>query len=875
MRQQWLRLWLGTALCTVLGCVTYGCGDGDTPPPPPVDGGREGGTLADGGGRTDMSMPPAQCGNGDLETGELCDDGNTVDGDGCRGDCLSDYACGNGVVDTVGSGATSDEVCDDGNSVNGDGCDAACASDESCGNGIVDLGAGEVCDDGNTDDGDACNATCTMSLLCGNGTMDSGEECDDSNVIGGDGCSAACLSERCGNGRVDASEACDDGNADDTDGCQADCTFTCSAAADCSDGDACNGDEVCNDGGSTASRCAAGTAPADGAMCGTGLICNGGACVAIACGDGLVSGAEVCDDGNITNADGCDNDCTLSCVTPADCNDMNGCTTDACTANVCSNTGTTGGACTTSGGAAGTCNIGMCAASATCGNGTVQGTEQCDDGNAVNTDGCRTDCTFTCTTANAATNCNDSNACTVDACMGTGTASRCMRTNATNGTVCDADMMGGTRDICRAGACARTRCGDGFRDPGATPTEACDDGNTSNGDGCDNDCTFTCASAADCTDPNACNGAETCTMPGTMGSRCAAGAAPAVGSVCDADMMPGTRDICRAGGMCRRSTCGDGFVDPGAAPVESCDDSNSVSGDGCSSVCATEMAMPPTVFRMVDLDLVSPRIVLDVPLGGCQDITVNCARAGFLGCQSDGINTLLQNAVTMDEDMPADGLFDLSVVSAFRPLAPATATTPVDFYIGADCSTATPSSCAPGTASVVNSGATNMAGGATCFTPVAADVNTRAGAPAAYAPAANTVTGPCFISDQETIMITLSGIVIPLERARISATYSGSPPTQLVSGVITGFLSERAAADTLLPATLPLVGGDPLYSVLQAGGRSVMNSAGMTIASACNINEAGSGNVAEDDADNVTGPATRGFWFYLNFRATLATWTGP
>ena len=49
----------------------------------------------------------------------------------------------------------------------------------------------------------------------------------------------------------------------------------------------------------------------------------------------------------------------------------------------------------------------------------------------------------------------------------------------------------------------------------------------------------------------------------------------------------------------------------------------------------------------------------------------------------------------------------------------------------------------------------------------------------------------------------------------------------------------------------------------------------MTVASACNINEAGPGNVAEDDADNVTMPATRGFWFFLNFRASLVTWTGP
>jgi hypothetical protein len=57
--------------------------------------------------------------------------------------------------------------------------------------------------------------------------------------------------------------------------------------------------------------------------------------------------------------------------------------------------------------------------------------------------------------------------------------------------------------------------------------------------------------------------------------------------------------------------------------------------------------------------------------------------------------------------------------------------------------------------------------------------------------------------------------------------------------------------------------------VLQAGNRSVSNTAGMTIADSCNLG----GSTSEDDAD-MNGTA-RGFWFFLNFRASLATWTGP
>jgi cysteine-rich repeat protein len=59
------------------------------------------------------------CGNGALEPGEACDDGNMVSGDGCRSDCLGYEKCGDGVLDYG-------EVCDDGNVMDGDSCAPAC-----------------------------------------------------------------------------------------------------------------------------------------------------------------------------------------------------------------------------------------------------------------------------------------------------------------------------------------------------------------------------------------------------------------------------------------------------------------------------------------------------------------------------------------------------------------------------------------------------------------------------------------------------------------------------------------------------------------------------------------------------------------------------
>ena len=54
------------------------------------------------------------------------------------------------------------EVCDDGNNEDGDGCSANCRSDDTCGNGIWDEAAGEVCEDGNHDEGDGCSAGCSF-----------------------------------------------------------------------------------------------------------------------------------------------------------------------------------------------------------------------------------------------------------------------------------------------------------------------------------------------------------------------------------------------------------------------------------------------------------------------------------------------------------------------------------------------------------------------------------------------------------------------------------------------------------------------------------------------------------------------------------------
>jgi len=143
------------------------------------------------------------CGNGIVSPGEECDDGNLVDGDGCSAACEIEPAwtctgqpsvctpmppptptCGDGVVDPG-------EQCDDGNTVDGDGCSKSCTFEVLttgvCGNGVVE--PGEECDDGNTDPTDGCTNACT---ICGNGIVSPGEQCDDGNLVDGDGCASDC-----------------------------------------------------------------------------------------------------------------------------------------------------------------------------------------------------------------------------------------------------------------------------------------------------------------------------------------------------------------------------------------------------------------------------------------------------------------------------------------------------------------------------------------------------------------------------------------------------------------------------------------------------------------------------------------------------------
>ncbi|WP_244923988.1 DUF4215 domain-containing protein [Enhygromyxa salina] len=138
-----------------------------------------------------------------------------------------------------------------------------------------------------------------------------------------------------------------------------------------------------------------------------------------------------------------------------------------------------------------------------------------------------------------------------------------------------------TDETCMEGVPLPLNCGDGI----LTEDEACDDGNTQDGDGCSSDC-LCVAAGWQCHPPG-----EPCHQIAICGDGVVVAPEPCDdGNKLDGDGCSATCKLEQGWkcedepSMCEPTICGDGIKEG----AEACDDGNALPFDGCSSVCQAE-----------------------------------------------------------------------------------------------------------------------------------------------------------------------------------------------------------------------------------------------------------------------------------------------
>jgi len=200
-----------------------------------------------------------------------------------------------------------------------------------------------------------------------------------------------------------------------------------------------------------------------------------------------------------------------------------------------------------------------------------------------------------------------------------------------------------SRQTCTPPSCPSSNpgCGDGCFDTG----EECDDGNTSDGDGCSGSC-----AREYCGDGVTNNNCEEC----DLGSECTGGTNAGADcsddpSICDGSCQVKSDDSCTS--SCLTITCGDCRTDP---PKEECDDGTPADNDGCDSSCQIEYCGDGTIQDGLGEQCDDKGVCFDgttcktqVP-DVCPEVPYVCSPGGGT-CSSDadcgtGICTLYQTA---------------------------------------------------------------------------------------------------------------------------------------------------------------------------------------------------------------------------------------
>ena len=530
-----------------------------------------------------------------------------------------------------------------------------------------------------------------------------------------------------------------------------------------------------------------------------------------------------------------------------------------------------------------------------CGNSSVEGEEECDDGNDSEEDFCLNSCEFACgdgvqneveacdtgidegEEGACPTACDDMNACTIDTLAGAGCETACVHSDVTvcasddgccpmgcdslNDNDCDpvcGNMLIEEGELCEDGSAAA--CATACTDNNRCTTDALE-GNAAD---CNVACSYTAITECDAVSDGCCPGecevdpdcSTTCgnqsleaneTCDDSTNFACPTSCDD--GNACTVDELVGDADLCNAEcAVTPITVCqinGDGCCPPACnanndgdcTPV--CGNRVIESGEECDDGNQTDgdgceacvVVIEPSAFRITDLDLRDPHVFIDFLL--CLDAT-----EAVLGMS--GINQLIEEQITMDDDN--DGFYDTSFIGIFRPLdqtdgMPSMAA--IELTDG-ECEVDGACTITSEMMSLARSTYTNMSSG-TCLSR---DVDGMS-VVRPYSPPVTEPTGPCFVSGEETIMLVLSDIPITLYDAQVSAQYVGDPTDGLMNGLIRGFITEEDAGNTILPDSIDVVGGMSLESLL-AGG---------------------TGNCSTTSDMDTHPQRGMGWWLFLNFAA--------
>jgi cysteine-rich repeat protein len=555
-----------------------------------------------------------------------------------------------------------------------------------------------------------------------------------------------------------------------------------------------------------------------------------------------------------------------------------------------------------------------------CGNGVMEGTEECDDNNDDADDGCSPTCAFECgdgavtgtelCDSGIATGpgscptdetCVDEDPCTTGVVSGTGCEVVCEFATTTapiDGDSCCPDGADGTTDNdCEA------ICGNGVLEAG----EACD---TSIEVGLAGACPTACNDGEDCT-------ADALVDGGTCDAHCVAPEITTPGpddGCCPGGATPGTDPDCS-------TTCGDGIVSgdetcdtgiatgPGSCPTacndgDACTVDNLVNAGTCRAACNTSPTAPgpadtccpagsdlgddPDCPPSCGDGVITPPETCDddndTAGDGCSAIcriepvafrftdldirdphlfatVIFCLDVTDSPLGQDGVNVLLQTNIQNDDPEDEDTILDLSIVNTFTPLVQTAGSTTAGDLTFPDCTAPMSSTSCTLPADATHTTATVTSTGTASPGPVC--LGTVSGTTSNYTPAIGiptaTGSGTCYSANAGTVTFMLGDLPITLVDARIAGVWFGNPATEIKNGMIRGFMTEATANATIIPEGLTgfeSIDGHPLSSLLRGGVGS------------CN-----SPSPATGDMDTLEGTTTKGWYFYLNFSAVRVPYT--